>query len=191
MICRFGWVRIFQMPGSRPSSRAAPSNSWSIALKMLPPPSIRAPLLLARCTPAQTRPRRRARKQAKVTRVVWGVKRAESGGEETEVEATEGTRQRAKTRRNGGNGGTNGANRVADLERDASPDVRNHPHAPTLSSNLPVFRFVSAFLRCSVFPPVASVRSVSSTSVFSDFRFAERLFQKGAVFSRLRMVSPS
>ena len=26
-ICRFGWVRTFQMPGSRPSRRAAPSNS--------------------------------------------------------------------------------------------------------------------------------------------------------------------
>ena len=37
VIWRLGWVRIFQMPGSRPRRRAAPSNSWSIALKMLPP----------------------------------------------------------------------------------------------------------------------------------------------------------
>src|SRR5688572_7767969 len=36
VICRFGCVRIFQTPGSRPRRRAAPSNSWSIALKMLP-----------------------------------------------------------------------------------------------------------------------------------------------------------
>jgi hypothetical protein len=36
VICRLGLVRIFQMPGSSPSNRAAPSNSWSIALKMLP-----------------------------------------------------------------------------------------------------------------------------------------------------------
>ena len=35
-----GCVRIFQIPGSRPNSRAAPSNSWSIALKMLPPGSM-------------------------------------------------------------------------------------------------------------------------------------------------------
>src|SRR5262245_580438 len=35
MIWRFGLVRIFQMPGSRLRSRAAPSNSWSIAPKTL------------------------------------------------------------------------------------------------------------------------------------------------------------
>src|SRR3954464_15877362 len=36
VICRLGWVRIFQMPGSRLRMRAAPSNSWSIALKTDP-----------------------------------------------------------------------------------------------------------------------------------------------------------
>ena len=36
MIWRLGWVRIFQMPGSRLRMRAAPSNSWSIALKIEP-----------------------------------------------------------------------------------------------------------------------------------------------------------
>ena len=36
VICRLGWVRIFQMPGSRLRIRAAPSNSWSIALKTDP-----------------------------------------------------------------------------------------------------------------------------------------------------------
>src|SRR3954466_4482360 len=36
VICRLGWVRIFQMPGSRLRMRAAPSNSWSIAPKTDP-----------------------------------------------------------------------------------------------------------------------------------------------------------
>src|SRR5258708_7446624 len=36
VIWRLGWVRIFQMPGSRLRMRAAPSNSWSIALKIDP-----------------------------------------------------------------------------------------------------------------------------------------------------------
>src|SRR5688500_3716242 len=35
MICRFGVVRIFQIPGSRLRMRAAPSNAWSIAPKSL------------------------------------------------------------------------------------------------------------------------------------------------------------
>src|SRR5438552_16741253 len=42
MICRLGLVRIRQMPGSRLRMRAAPSNSWSIAPKIGPCPSIRS-----------------------------------------------------------------------------------------------------------------------------------------------------
>src|SRR5262245_35994614 len=43
VICRFGCVRIFQIPGSRLRILAAPSNSCSMALKIDPFVAIQAP----------------------------------------------------------------------------------------------------------------------------------------------------